>query len=221
MNPEFRTLSPGAPGAIKRAYQLVQKEAAKNSSPLGDYYEFGLFRGGTFLATSQILKELKIDSVHQYGFDSFKGLPPASDIDADSTDFFEGQFACDREEVEENLAAHGMDMQGATLIEGYYEDSLTEALHAEHPFNHASVVLLDCDYYTSTKTALDWITRYLRFGTVLLFDDWFSYGGDPGRGQQKALSEWLAKHPEYTVEHLDDFEAHGRGFVLRQVNAQE
>lgn len=214
MNPEFRTLSPGAPGAIRSAFELVLKEKAPDA-PVGDYYEFGLFRGGTFLATSQILDQLGLDNVRMYGFDSFEGLPEATGIDAGDTRFFEGQYACSREEVESNLLKNGMKLDRATLIEGYYEDSLTDQLHQAHPFKKAAVVLLDCDYYSSTIIAMDWLDRYVDVGTVLLFDDWFSYGDDGSLGQQKALAEWLGKHPQYRVEQLEDFQSNGRGFILR------
>lgn len=46
LKPEFRTLSPGAPAAIREAFQLslTDPDARKID---GDYYEFGLFRGGS------------------------------------------------------------------------------------------------------------------------------------------------------------------------------
>ncbi len=214
MNSGFRTLSPGAPGAIRHAFELTQSDTDASGFD-GDYYEFGLFRGGTFLATSQVLEEFNLQHVRMYGFDSFEGLPAATSIDAGDPRFFEGQFACSREEVEKNLAEHGMDMTRAVLVEGFYEDSLTEDLRGQHPFKPASVVLLDCDYYTSTKVAMDWLVPYLRPGTILLFDDWFSYGDDNELGQQKALEEWLATRPGMRVEHIRDFEDNGRGFILR------
>ena len=62
---------------------------------------------------------------------------------------------------------------------------------------------------------MDWLDRYVDVGTVLLFDDWFSYGDDGSLGQQKALADWLEKRPQYRVEQLDDFQANGRGFILR------
>lgn len=214
MNPEFKTLSPGAPGAIRKAFELTRLDPDARSFD-GDYYEFGLFRGGTFLAAFQLLQEFGLKDTRLYGFDSFEGLPEAEGVDMTDTRFFEGQFACSREEVEQNLASEGMDLSRAVLVEGFYEDSLTDALHQAYPFRPASVLLLDCDYYRSTVVAMAWMERYIRPGTVLLFDDWFSYGDDTELGQQKAMSEWLADHPQYRVDHLLDFEAHGRGFVVR------
>ena len=214
MNSEFRTLSPGAPAAIRNAFALHLTDRDAEAF-LGDYYEFGVFRGGTFLATGQVLDDMGLDGVAMYGFDSFEGLPAPEDIDATDTRFFEGQFSCARQQVEQNLRDHGMDMSRATLIKGFYEDSLTEDLRGRHPFQPASVVLLDCDYYVSTKQALAWLDPYLRVGTILLFDDWFSYDDAADLGQQKAAAEWGDSHPQFRLQHLEDFKDNGRGFIIR------
>lgn len=213
LNGSFRTLSPGAPEAILKAFELVKKESG--SAEPGDYYEFGLFRGYTFLQAFKHCESLDIQNIHYYGFDSFEGLPPAEGIDEADGRFFEGQFACSLEDVQKNLTENGMDSSRATLVKGFYEDSLTEELRAQHDFKPAAVLMLDCDYYSSTKTALDWMQPYIRVGTVLLFDDWFSYGDDNELGQQKALEEFLADNPQFKVEPLWEFLNHGKGFIVR------
>ncbi len=211
INNSFDTLSPGAPGAILRSFEyLVERDGEVK----GDYYEFGLFRGYTFLQAWNHCETLNLDAVNFYGFDSFEGLPPAEGIDQVDGRFFQGQFACSREEVEKNLAGEGVDLAKVNLIQGYYEDSLTEALRQQHNFKPASVVLLDCDYYSSTVTALEWMDPYIQVGTILLFDDWFSYGESNELGQQKAYQEFLDRHPEFTSEALWEFENHGKGFEL-------
>ncbi len=215
MNPGFRSLSPGAIDAIRDALELSQSDRDARSFE-GDYYEFGLFRGGTFLAAGQIAEELGMDDMRLYGFDSFQGLPPPEGVDATDPRFFEGQFACSREEVEKNLETRGMDMSRAVLVEGFFEDSLTDELREEHPFRPASVVLLDCDYYQSTAVAMAWLDRYIRPGTILMFDDWFSYGDDRSMGQQRALEEWLQRHPRLRLEHMADFAENGRSFIVRE-----
>jgi len=211
MHGSFRTLSPGAPGAIRKGFELVLE---RDGAVRGDYYEFGLFRGYTFLQAWNHSKELGLTEVNFHGFDSFEGLPPAEGIDQADGRFFEGQFACSREEVEKNLAGEGVDLKKVNLVQGYYEDSLTEQLRGQHQFQPASVVLLDCDYYSSTVTALKWMEPYIQVGTVLLFDDWFSYGDSNELGQQKAFQEFLERHPQYHAEDLWEFENHGKGFVL-------
>lgn len=215
MHGSFRTLSPGAPGAIRKAFELV---LSRDGSVEGDYYEFGLFRGYTFLQAWNHCRELGLEEVNFHGFDSFEGLPPAEGIDQADGRFFEGQFACSREEVERNLADNGVNLDKINLVEGYYEKSLTEELRHQHTFKPAAVVLLDCDYYSSTVTALAWLEPYIRPGTVLLFDDWFSYGDSDELGQQKAFQEYLERHPQLIAEDLWEFENHGKGFVLGSTN---
>lgn len=211
-NGSFRTLSPGTPEAINKAYKFILQES---DGPIGDYYEFGLFRGYTFLQAYNHTKELGLNDIQFYGFDSFEGLPAADGIDISDGRFFAGQFACSIEEVQKNLSENDMDISRTHLVKGFYEDSLTEQLREQHDFKPASVVLLDCDYYSSTKTALHWMKPYIQIGTVLLFDDWFSFGDDDELGQQKALQEFLVEHPQYHAEPLWEFEPHGKGFILR------
>lgn len=214
LNPQFRTLSPGAPGAIQRGFEfsLSDKDACAFE---GDYYEFGIFRGGTFLEAGRIVDTLGCDQTRLYGFDSFEGLPAPDGIDATDTRFFEGQFSCSREEVESNLASNGMNMARAELVQGFYEDSLTEELRGKFPFKPVGVALLDCDYYSSTKVALDWLRPYIRPGSVLLFDDWYSYGQTSDLGQPKALADWLTENPGFTTEDFGKFEHNGQGYVVR------
>lgn len=213
-NGSFRTLSPGTPEAIQKAFALIREES---NSRIGDYYEFGLFRGYTFLQAFKHCKSLGIDTPNFYGFDSFEGLPPAIGVDEADGRFFEGQFACSKTEVERNLADNGMDSSRATLVEGFYEESLTKALREKHDFRSASVVLFDCDYYSSTRTAMRWMQPYIGLSTILLFDDWFSYseGDDKKLGQQKALYEFLQENPQYYAEPLWRFSSHGKGFMVR------
>jgi len=211
-NNSFKTLSPGTPEAILKAFELLKSEGR---DPFGDYYEFGLFRGYAFLKAYEHSKQLGLNDINFFGFDSFKGLPAAEGIDTADGRFFEGQFSCSRTDVEKNLAANGMSLDRVRLVEGFYEDSLTEELHAQENFRSASVVLLDCDYYSSTVEALAWIDRYLVDGTILLFDDWFSYGDDDQLGQPKAFEEYLEKHSNYKSEHLWRFSHNGNAYRLK------
>lgn len=217
-NGSFRTLSPGTPQALREAFELAKEFAGDN--PVGDYYEFGLFRGYTFLEATRHCESLGIQTTHFYGFDSFEGLPePAGEIDAVDNRFFKGQFACSLDAVKKNLSSNGLDMSRATLIKGFYSDSLTEELRGQHDFKKAAVVLLDCDYYSSTVDALAWLVPYLDHKTIMLFDDWFSYGDGDELGQQKALKEFLEHHGEFSVEPLSEFLDHGKGFILHKTQA--
>ena len=214
-NGSFRTLSEGTPEAIKAAFEISLKDNdGSNSSNIGDYYEFGLFRGYAFLQAYNYSNELNIDNIHFYGFDSFEGLPEATGIDEADGRFFQGQFSCSKENVEKNLKLNGMDMSKTTLVEGFYSDSLTEQLREEHEFNKASVILMDCDLYSSTIEALTWVTPYIQNNTIILFDDWFSYGESDELGQQKAMQDFLEANPNFKSTELWNFSKNGKAFKL-------
>src|SRR5581483_9784927 len=50
-------------------------EFAKINGVTGDYFEFGLWRGKTFLAAARLKRRFRFESMLLWGFDSFAGLP--------------------------------------------------------------------------------------------------------------------------------------------------
>ncbi|MBN1237908.1 MAG: class I SAM-dependent methyltransferase [Gammaproteobacteria bacterium] len=212
MNGGFRTLSPGTLDALDRAFALARRE---RRGDIGDYYEFGLFRGRTFLHAYEACERLDLQDTHLYGFDSFQGLPEVEDVDAAGGIFFAGQFAASRSEVEKHLTEHGLDWSRATLVEGFFDEVLTPQLKQSLPRRCAGVVLLDCDLYSSTIVSLEWLEDMLIDHAVVLFDDWTSYGGSGELGQQRALAEFLDRHPRWVTDELWPFDRHGTAFRFR------
>jgi O-methyltransferase len=211
MNPGFRTLSPGTLDALDDAFASARREGRGD---VGDYFEFGLFRGGTFLHAYEACRRLGLHDTHCYGFDSFQGLPEVEDVDAAGGRFFAGQFAASRDEVEKHLTEHGIDWSRATLVEGFFEDALTQELKDSLPRRRASVVLLDCDLYSSTIVALEWLEDMLVDGAFVLFDDWSTYGDGDDLGQQRALATFLERHPRWRAQPSWQFDRHGQAFRL-------
>jgi len=209
----FDSLSVGGPGAITAVFEQLK---SAGGVPAGDYYEFGLFRGYMLHHAEKTARRLQLDAMRFHGFDSFQGLPVVQGIDRTAQRFFKGQFACSKESVTENLRRHGTDLSRVTLTEGYFCDSLTEELKRRSDFAPAAVAVIDCDLYTSTRDVLSWFEYLLQDGSILLFDDWFAFGDDKERGQQRALSEFLAQRPAWVTEHLFDFEPDGRVLRLRR-----
>lgn len=212
VNAGFRTLSPGTLGALDRAFSLARRE---RRGDVGDYYEFGLFRGGTFLHAYDVCRRLGLHDTHLYGFDSFQGLPEVEEDDSAGGRFFAGQFAASRDEVENHLTAHGMDWSRASLIEGFFDESLTPELKLGLPRRRAGIVLLDCDLYASTAVALEWLEDMLIDNAIVLFDDWKSFGDSGELGQQRALAEFLERHPRWAADELWPFDRHGTAFRFR------
>jgi hypothetical protein len=208
----FGTLSPDLADALAHAFRLAREEAGR--SP-GDYFEFGLYRGYSFAKAFELCRQLDLDDTRFFGFDSFEGLPRLGPGDEADGRFFQGQFACSKQLVEQNLRDVGVDESRVRLIEGYYEDSLTSELRTELGSKRAAVVLLDCDLYSSTRTALGWLDDLLAAGSILLFDDWFTHGDDVRQGQPRAFREFLEARPQLRAEPLGEFPRHGKTFALR------
>ena len=207
----FRTLSPGAPGAIS--------DALAKSRVDGDYYEFGLFRGYTFWHAQRAANRLGLMRTRFWGFDSFEGLPEPAGPDRDAS-FFAGQFACSRERVVRNLEKHGgVDWGRTELIQGFFEDVLTDDLRARHAFGPVRVAFIDCDLWRATCAVLDWLAPLIRPGTIILFDDWRGFGAREDVGQPLAFGEFLAANPDWQAAPFNEFADHGKGFVMDAARA--
>ena len=72
-----------------------------------------------------------------------------------------------------------------------------------------------CDLYISTIPVLQFIVPFLQQGTIICFDDWFSYGGDQMKGEIRATREWLEKTPQVKLMHYRDFGISGRSFIVQ------
>jgi len=212
LNSGFKSLSPGAPKAIDMAFKIAKQQ--HQGGPIGDYYEFGLYKGYTFYRAFRAALELGLDDVRFFGFDSFQGLPQVEGIDKSESRFFEGQFACSQEQVEKNLRKHKVDFHRIELVKGFYEDTLTEELKKSLNAGFAGVILFDCDLYSSTRTALSWLEGLIIDKTVLVFDDWYSFAESNELGQQQALKEFLNRNQQFEVEPVMEFERNGKMFLV-------
>lgn len=170
-------------------------EFSKINGIEGDYLEFGVWRGKTFKQARRMALRYGCKEVRYKAFDSFQGLPA---VERSPYEVWQtGQFACSQAEFHSVLAADGFSKQEYELFPGFYRESLNDALLAR--FNRegvkAKIVYVDCDLYESTVPVLRFIAQLIQDGTVLCFDDYYSYRGLPGFGEQLAIEEFLAHHP--------------------------
>ncbi|MGK7867442.1 class I SAM-dependent methyltransferase [Falsiroseomonas sp. E2-1-a20] len=116
--------------------------------------EFGVFEGRTI----NFLAERTQETIH--GFDSFEGLPEDW-----RPGFPRGTFSRDVPKVRPNVE----------LVVGMFEDTLPDFL-ARHR-GALSLLHIDCDLYSSTRTVLRHCAPRIRAGTVIVFDEYFNYPG--------------------------------------------
>ena len=143
------------------------------------YYEFGVGWGGSLIKFISALKKFcklsntNIYSYQIFGFDSFEGLPEKKSPKDSHKGWRKGQFSTNLSEIKQKVLNIGIDLNRNTVnfIEGYFETVLTPTLREKLKKYPPTIVNIDCDYYSSTKTVLEWLSPMLISGTIIYFDD--------------------------------------------------
>jgi O-methyltransferase len=182
---------------------------------LGDYVEFGVYNGTSMGCMFDALTQQKQNHVRLTGFDSFEGLP--SDVTNEDGGVWQpGQFACPKNVTLMNLAQKGIPRARIQLIEGWYKETL-RAKPSDFGLNGVSLVMIDCDAYSSAKLALKFIRPALNDLCVIFFDDWRLNNLDiRGMGEYRAFEEFLKSYPEFDARSWGRYNRKSKIFVLRR-----
>lgn len=180
----------------------------------GDYLEFGCYGGITFRLAHKYAQSNKL-KMHLYAFDSFEGLPPPEGID-DHPQWKKGVMSFGIERFKRILKSAGAKESEYTLIPGFYSDSLPGLSLEKLNLKSAALVYIDCDLYESTVPVLDFILPLLQTGTVIAFDDFYCFNGDPDRGEQLASREFLQRNPQIDLVDYLNFGWHGKSFIVKK-----
>ena len=146
----------------------------------GDWAEFGTAKG----VSLKIMYDLIPDDAHLHLFDSFEGLPEDW-LDANGVIFLpKGKFKTTPPEwifKKPRIVVH----------KGMFNDTIpTFAKEQQKPL---SFIHIDCDLYSSTKTIFDNINKLIVKGTIICFDEFFSYRGWEVH-EFKAFHEYIDKY---------------------------
>lgn len=163
----------------------------------GYYFEFGCHSARTMTLCWKHTRYL-FDWTY-VGFDSFEGLP---DIGADERQqiWAKGRMKTAEDEFIAAVAAAGMPRDRLITVKGFYDKSLTDKLAQRLLPKKAAAIYVDCDLYASTVPVLSFIRPFLQPGTVIVFDDWNCFIGDPEKGERRAWAEFLATNPRLRFE---------------------
>ncbi|MDY6993755.1 MAG: TylF/MycF/NovP-related O-methyltransferase [Pseudomonadota bacterium] len=176
----------------------------------GDYFEFGVYEGRAMIHAYKAASRCKRPTKF-FAFDSFEGLPYSNET---GNKFQKSQYSCTEERFCNNLRQAGVDLSLVKSTKGFFDQSLTTELQNELAAHKAAIVWIDCDLYDSTVPVLNFILPFLQNGTILCFDDWFSFGADPNKGEIRATHEWLARNSHVRLTHYRDFGLSGRSFIV-------
>ncbi|SVD84997.1 uncharacterized protein METZ01_LOCUS437851, partial [marine metagenome] len=110
----------------------------------GDYLEFGVFSGDSFIRSFHELHEVyrkhmspsagrtseeanKIKSIWSnmrfFAFDSFQGLPAIEGIDNQGRDFVEGTWSSEESEFKKNISKSGIPLEKVVVVPGWFEET--------------------------------------------------------------------------------------------------
>jgi hypothetical protein len=184
---------------LRRAYlSALHGLVARNGSsgPIGDYLEFGVYTGASLACMHDASRTIGVSEMRLIGFDSFEGLPDGA-ADDDDKQWKPGAFRSDLDLTHAALTARGVDWDRIELVAGWYDDTLTPETAEGLGLRRASIVMIDCDNYSSAKRALLFCEPLIQDETIFFFDDWNTRGlADQNLGEKRAFDELLADHPD-------------------------
>lgn len=199
-----------------------QREALlylQKKGTVGDYLEFGVFSGTSISCMFQVLQELNLNQVRLFGFDSFEGMPAIAAQEDEGT-WEPGQFEFGIEVTREILKRRGVDLQRTLLTKGWFCDTLKPEFRDRHNIQKASIIMVDCDIYSSTVDVLKFCEPLIQDEAILFFDDWNSnFLADKNLGEKKAFDEFLHAHPEFSVEDFGTYADHAACFIVKRHRA--
>jgi O-methyltransferase len=154
----------------------------------GCVVECGVWRGGMAAGMAEVLGPDR----DYFLFDSFEGLPPATEQDGEVAKNWQkdtqGATYYDNCRAPIEFAERAMKMSGAVkykLVKGWFENTLPQFV----PPSPIAVLRLDGDWYESTMTALESLFKYLAPGGIVILDDY-----DAWDGCSRAVHDFLSRH---------------------------
>jgi len=199
---------------ISLAFGLIN-----NNKVYGDYAEFGVFKGHTFIEAHNAARRLQLKDMKLWAYDSFEGLPEIKNEDVGGA-FRTGEFSYARDAFIQRLQKYSVDLERVEIVEGFFDETLTPGSSNRKP-GQISIAWVDCDLYESTVPVLDFLTDKLAEGSVLIFDDWFCFNGRPDKGEQLACQGWLAKNPDIHLTQYQRYSWGGNSFIFNRNVAVE
>ncbi len=191
--------------------QFLAEHLPKVRTDGGMYLEFGVYLGSSMAAAVRAFDRSSCENARFVGFDSFAGLPPGSEAEGWAT----GAFATSREVTEWHLRKHGV-LDRVELVEGWFEHTCNDLTAAQLHLGTVTVAMIDCDLYSASVTALNFVEPLLAERSLVIFDDWFALNpsGELNEGQRKAWGEFVAAHPARRWADLGRVGFNGVAFLL-------
>lgn len=183
----FSKVQPHTLISADRCYVLYSL-AIQASALVGQWYECGVYQGGSAMLLAHVLAAHRRDSAARlHLFDTFAGMPPP-DPRTDRHrrgDFADCSLASVRARLEE--AVPGI----AVFHEGLIPETFVGLHDHQLAFAH-----IDVDIFRSVFACCEFIHPRLVMGGFMVFDD---YGFSTCPGARRAVDEFFADKPEFPL----------------------
>ena len=179
-----------------------------------DVYEFGVYGGESMRFIADVFERHGVRIRKMFGFDSLEGLPPEKDDPYLDEEWTPGSFNASElfqtkdtkailDRIIKKIGHRGFDI---VIVPGFWDSVLEDGLVKKHDMRPASYIDIDCDLYSSTYLALDFMFRnkLAAVGSLIGYDDW---GGtlvfaDEGKGGESRAHEEIKEKYKVTYQLL-------------------
>jgi O-methyltransferase len=207
---------------LEEAYRdaLHRLALAAGRDEVGDYLEFGVYVGTSLLCMHRASRAVGLESLRLYGFDSFQGLPGVTATEGAGI-WQPGSLRAEYVLVREHLTRNGIDWDRATLVPGWFEETLVPGLAHELGIKKAGIIMIDCQIYSAAHTALTFCAPLIRDRAVVLLDEWKPGHLDAAEvsGERRAFEEFLAGNPDLRAEELLPYTPASKVFLVTRGEA--
>lgn len=151
-----RPFDPFRRGLKPSLRSAVARQMRRQGLATGTILEFGVYKGASIRELARLFPGSRI-----VGFDTFSGFPEDGRTDWRASDF---------------ATAIPAVPAGVELVVGAFRDTLPGFAARADVEAPAGLIHVDCDLYSSTACAFEMLgSRFLRPGTVILFDELLNY----------------------------------------------
>ncbi len=208
--------------AKARAIELAFWHLAVDQVP-GGYVEFGVASGNSMRSAEIAERRAFLTSLgtarverNLYGFDTFEGFASTSPDDSHAT--WQGsRFSVDIDRVRTRfrssrgrVSLFALNAETTTDADGNPQLPLADFVDEDA----IACALMDMDLGEPTWRALEWIEPTLVSGSIVIFDEYLSFRGNPSDGEVEAWSRSLGGHPAITARVLTAYADGGVAFQL-------
>lgn len=147
----------------------------------GDFVECGTYKGGS---AAIISRYINAKNHHLWLYDSFQGLPPATEIDGEDAREWTGKCYGTENEVVELMKNVGTPPHQYTLMKGWFNETFQQHLPEKVAFLHC-----DADWYDSVLLVLETFYPRMDDGAIVVLDDFGAW-----EGCREAFYDFCQKH---------------------------